>query len=178
MKFELPTWAYAAVASAGIMCGSTYLALRPAETASLEHAVERDFPDARPAPKGLAEQAQKLFDEKKYAFGFAEERHEISTCEDRDRRPLLDCATHCPEKPSIHGTLIVDGKAYSFTAVADRIALLNPGKLSTVDGSNAHYAIYWWGDIRDQKHDGPYKYDHGRKTWQKVQPWWPARKNQ
>ena len=172
MKFELPTWAYAAVASAGIMCGSTYLALRPAETASLEHAVERDFPDARPAPKGLAERAQKMCDTKEYTFKFFGPKHGASAeCTDGKGRLLKDCPRACPEAPDVFGEMTIDGKTYGFTAIADRVDVL------TQDGRNL-YDIYWWGALKGIERDGPYKYDHGRKTWQKVQPWWPARKNQ
>lgn len=179
MKFELPTWAYAAVASAGILAGSAYLATRPQEAAPAELPAAtppgRYFPDARPAPPGLAELAQRQFDAKKYAAAVPLERHGDQYCTDKDGRQLKDCATQCPDEPDLFGRMDIDDKSYYFSTRQGRVLNLTLDK-----PAGTSHDVYFWGhpDKDTLTRDGPYKYDHGRKMWQKVQPWWPARKNQ
>lgn len=174
MKFELPTWAYAAVASAGILWGATYLAtLPPKEQHTMQETAECSLPHAHPAPPGLAELAQQHFDAKKYVATIPLERHGDQYCTDKEGRQLKDCTTQCPEEPDLFGRMDIDGKSYYFSTRAGRVLNLTLEK-----PAGTSYDVYTWGDIDKNTltRDGPYKYDRGRNAWQKVQPWWPARK--
>jgi hypothetical protein len=155
--------------SAGILAVATHFALKPEEPVSLQQVVERDFPAATPAPRGLAERTQKLYDAKEYALKFYGPKHGPGAeCTDREGRLIKECPRSCPEAPEVFGEMTIDGKKYDFNAIGDRVITLTQGKTT--------YIIYEWGELRNLKRDGPYKYDHDRKKWQKVPQLWPDRK--
>jgi hypothetical protein len=180
MKLELPTWAYAAAASAGILAGATYFALQPpkaqlapqAAERGIQQAVDFQFPDAIPAPQDLAELAQQLHDTKRYYDTFLVNEHETGTCTNREGQPLKDCAQQCPDEPELFGSMTLNGNKYNFSAIKGRVV-----NLATPGLNGEHYYIYFWGEVTPElTRNGPYKYSHERKAWQKVPRWWPDRK--
>lgn len=179
MKLELPTWAYATVASAGILLGATYMATRPQEAAAepqkpaLQQIVERSFPDAKPAPRDFAERAQRIYAAKGYITAIPGDKHATGTCANINGVPLKDCVTQCPDDAPLSGSMEIDGKTYCYSGVAGRVV-----SLTSFEAKGEHYDLYFWGNVKsDLTRDGPYRYDYDRKSWQKVQPWWPARKD-
>lgn len=117
--------------------------------------------------------AQRLYDdEKKYITAVQLNEHAAGRCTDAKGFPLKDCAVQCPEEPAEFGRIDIGKEQFYFNTLGKRVV-----SLSDVDNAKKNYDIYWRGDVKDRTRDGPYQYNHKRKVWQKVQPWWPARKD-